>query len=153
MIPLIWRCIIPLSIISFGVITKWWYALPADAPDTLYIGFPFPYAGDGWHTSMSLQIFVLELLVDFFLYFIFWFTVIFLVSKYLTQIIIYKAVAIGLWSIAGLFMLWALFVLSFPEHVFHVRRSYDMEIMETGYRFIWQDIERPDYFKYHPERK
>lgn len=24
---------------------------------------------------------------------------------------------------------------------------------ETGYHFIWENIERPDYYKYHPEKK
>lgn len=27
-----------------------------------------------------------------------------------------------------------------------------MEIMETGYKFIWQSQERPDYLKYHPQK-
>jgi hypothetical protein len=28
-----------------------------------------------------------------------------------------------------------------------------MEIMDSGYKFIWQEMEYPDYYKYHPERK
>jgi hypothetical protein len=28
-----------------------------------------------------------------------------------------------------------------------------MEIMETGYKFYWQQTERPDYYKYHPKEE
>lgn len=127
--------------------------MPFDAPDTLYSGFPFPFVGDGWHTSMSLQIFVLELFADFLIYFLFWFTVIFCVNKYLTKIRTHKIVTIGLWSISGLIILGASYIASFPEHVFHFKRPYEMEVMETGYKFFWQHTERPDYYKYHPENK
>ncbi len=142
-----------MTVISFATITKWWYTLPVDAPDTLYSGFPFPFVGDGWHTSLSLQIFVLELIADFLIYFLFCFTVVFCIHKYLAKIRTYKLVTIGLWTISGLIILGASYIASFPEHIFHFKRPYDMEIMETGYKFVWQHTERPDYYKYHPEDK
>lgn len=150
---LIFKLILPLTVISFATITKWWYALPVDAPDTLYSGFPFPFVGDGWYTSMSLQIFILELFVDFFIYFLFWFSVVFCVNKYLIKIRTYKIVTIGLWTISVLIILGASYIASFPEHTFHFKRPYEMEIMETGYKFFWQHTERPDYYQYHPENK
>lgn len=150
---LTFKLILPLTVISFATITKWWYTLPVDAPDTLYGGFPFPFVGDGWHTSMSLQIFVLELFADFLIYFLFWFLAVFCVNKYLTKFRTHKIVTIGLWTVSGLIILGASYVASFPEHIFYFKRSYDMEIMETGYKFIWQHTERPDYYKYHPEDK
>lgn len=145
--------ILPLTVISFGTITKWWYALPVDAPDTLYSGFPFPFVGDGWHTSMSLQIFVLELVADFFIYFLFWFVLVFSINKYWIKIKPFKIAIIGLWTISGIIILGATFMASFPENVFHFKRTYDMEIMESGYKFVWQNTERPDYYKYHPKKK
>jgi hypothetical protein len=148
---LIWKLILPLTVISFGTITKWWYTLPVDAPDTLYSGFPFPFAGAGWHSSMSLQIFVLELIVDFLIYFLLWFAIVFSINKYLTKIKTYKIVTIGLWTISVIIILGASYIASFPEHIFYFKRPYEMEIMETGYKFIWQKTERPDYYKYHPK--
>jgi hypothetical protein len=148
---LTFKYILPLTIISFATITKWWYTLPVDAPDTLYIGFPFPFVGEGWHTSMSLQIFVLELFADFLTYFLFWFLVILYVHKYLTKIKTYKIVTIGLWTISGLLVLGTSYIASLPEHIFHVKRPYNMETIETGYKFIWQINDRPDYYKYHPK--
>ncbi len=150
---LIWKLILPLTVISFGTITKWWYTLPVDAPDTMYSGFPFPFVGDGWHTSMSLQIFVLELLVDFIVYFLFWTVFVFCIDKYLIKIKTYKVITIGLWAISSLILLGATFIVCFLENVYEFKRPYDMEIMETGYKFFWQNQERPDYYKYHPEEK
>ena len=72
------KLIIPLSVISFATLTKWWYALPVDAPGTYLTGFPFPFVCNGWHTSMSLQIFAIEFFVDFLTYFLIWFLVFFL---------------------------------------------------------------------------
>ncbi len=65
--------LIPVTIISFAVFTKWWFTVPVDAPDTMYWGFPFAFVGEGWHTSMSLQIFVMELIADLIFYFLFWY--------------------------------------------------------------------------------
>lgn len=31
---LIFKIVIPLTIVSFATFTKWWYASPVDAPDT-----------------------------------------------------------------------------------------------------------------------
>jgi hypothetical protein len=150
---LTWKLIIPLTVISFGTITKWWYTLPVDAPDTLYCGFPFPFVGDGWHTSMSLQIFVIELIADILVYYLIWFVIVFCINKYLTKIKTYKIVTIGLWTISGIIILGASYIASFPENIFHIKRPYDMEIMQTGYKFVWQHTERPDYYKYHSGNK
>lgn len=56
------KLIIPLTVISFAIFTKWWYALPADAPDTMFHGFPFPFVCEGWHSSMTLQFLLQNLL-------------------------------------------------------------------------------------------
>ncbi|MEM6768710.1 MAG: hypothetical protein AAF655_27470, partial [Bacteroidota bacterium] len=58
---LIWRLVIPLTIISFFLVTKWWFVAVEDAPDSWMYGFPFPYLCEGWHTSLSLQVFLKEL--------------------------------------------------------------------------------------------
>lgn len=150
---LTWKLILPLTIISFGTVTKWWYTLPIDAPDTLFSGFPFPFVGEGWSTSMSLQIFILEFIADFLVYFLFWFTLMYCINKYLTRIKTYKIIIISLWSISGLIILGASFIASFRGNNFYLKRSFDMEIMETGYKFYWQQTERPDYYKYRPKEE
>src|SRR3982750_2694356 len=95
---LIWRLIFPLTVILFGTVTKWWYVLPVDAPDTMMVGFPLAFISDGWHTSMSLQIFAFEFLVDFFVYSLVCFLLVFFVNRYLTKIKISKWATGLLWT-------------------------------------------------------
>ena len=87
---LTWRLTLPLTIISFGLFTKWWYVLPVDAPDTMMAGFPFAFVGDGWFTSMSVQIFLIELCADFIIYFLFWLVIVFFAKRILTHFTISK---------------------------------------------------------------
>jgi len=72
---LTWKLILPLTVISFATCNKWWYVFPVDAPDTMLTGFPFRYVGPDWHTSMSLQIFIMEFAIDILVYFTFWFMI------------------------------------------------------------------------------
>jgi hypothetical protein len=147
---LTFNLVLPLTVISFATITKWWYALPVDAPDTLFAGFPFPFVCDGWHTSMALQIFVTEFIADFLIYFLFWFIVILCIDRLWTRIKMNKIVTIALWTLAGFVLGGATLIASNPDNLFYVKRPFDMDVMETGYKFMWQHTERPDYYKYHP---
>jgi membrane-associated phospholipid phosphatase len=94
------RFIIPLTIISFVLVTKWWYVLPIDARQTFYWGFPFAFVGEGWQTSGALQFFLLEGLADISIYFAFWFllTSIFLRLQIIKRI--HRLASGMLWSIA-----------------------------------------------------
>jgi hypothetical protein len=150
---LTFKLIIPLTIISFATITKWWYALPVDAPDTLLTGFPFPFVCDGFHTSMSLLIFVTELIVDILIYFIIWFIAIYCINRFLTKIKTHKIVTIALWTITVFIISGAAYIANYRENIFYVKRPFDIDVMETGYKFVWQQTIRPDYYKYHPEDK
>ena len=150
---LTYKLILPLTFISFATMTKWWYALPLDAPGTLLAGFPFPFVCEGWHTSLSLQIFVTELLIDFLTYFLFWFGLAFCINRFLTKINPHKILTIVLWALTGLVVIGATLIASNSNNLFYVKRPFDIDVMETGYKFVWQNTERPDYYKYHPEKK
>ena len=150
---LIFKIIVPFTIISFATFSKWWYALPVDAPDTMFTGFPLAYTCQGWHTSMSLQIFITELLVDILIYFLFWFIIIFCVDQYLKKIKTNTIVTICLWTISGFFITFGLLFASNSDNIFYIKRPFEIKILETGYEFIWQHTERPDYYDYFPEEK
>jgi hypothetical protein len=150
---LTFKLILPFTVISFATITKWWYALPVDSPDTLFTGFPFPFVCDGWHTSMSLQIFVLEFFADLLTYFLFWFSVFFCINCFWTKINPKKIMTIVIWVLAGLVISGASFIASNSDNLYYVKRPFDIEVMETGYKFFWKQTVRPDYYKYHPEDK
>src|SRR5689334_21419761 len=100
---LTWKLVMPLTVMSFAVFTEWWYVLIVDAPDTMMIGFPFPYACDAWYTSLALQIFVSELLIDLLVYFLFWFVIVFCIDRFLIKIKVPRIALILLFSFAGLF--------------------------------------------------
>ena len=150
---LTFKIIIPLTIISFATLTKWWYTLPDDAPDTMFTGFPFPFVCNGWHTSLSLQIFIAEFIVDFLTYFILWFVLFYCFNRYITKLKTYKTVTISLWTLSGLIMAFATLIITNKDNLFYVKRPFKMEVMETGFQFGWQNIERPDFYKYRPETK
>ena len=135
---LTWRLILPLTIVSFGTFTKWWYVLPVDAPDTMMIGFPLAFASDGWHTSMSLQIFVLEFVFDFLIYFLFWLLCIFLIDKYLRRIKIPQILTGLLWTLSTIIFAVAVFIASFPEQIFEIKRDWDRQVMVTGFKLTWK---------------
>lgn len=150
---LIWQLILPLTIISFAIFTKWWYALVVDGPDEILLGFPLPYVCSGWHTSLSLQIFILEFLVDFLTYFLFWFAMVLAFHRFIKKIYVHKWVTIIWLTVSGCILAIYVLLASNPDNIYTLKRDFEMEVMETGYKFLWQKEVRPDFYKYHPERK
>lgn len=139
----------PATIISFLLFTKWWFALPVDGPDKLYWGFPFAFVGEGFHTSGSLQFFIFEWVADALIYFLFWLAIFFFLKSFKSQWVIKKTVVRFVWSLAIVFLMGAGVLVSISNPVFHFKRPYEWQVMETGYTFIWQQTPRPDIGKYH----
>lgn len=143
-----WKLILPLTIISFSVFTKWWYVLAIDSPDTMMIGFPLPYACDGWHTSLSLQIFTTELVIDLLTYFLFWFLIVFSIERFIVKINLSKAVTIMILSTTGLCILGLTLFAINPDNLFFVKRPFEIEVLKTGYKFVWDGNTRPENFDF-----
>ena len=146
---LIWTLIIPLTFISITIFTKWWYVLPVDAPDSMMYGFPIPYVCDGWQTSLSYQVFIIEFITDFFIHFTFWFLVIALLDRFIIKIKLHKIVTIFLICIGGLFAGGLILVASNSTNIFKIKRQFEIEILETGYRFFWDGYSRPKNFDFN----
>jgi membrane-associated phospholipid phosphatase len=124
------------------------YALPVDAPDIIMVGFPLTYAGDGWHTSLSLQIFFFELAIDLLTYFSFWFIVIWAIDKFLTKIRINRFVTALLLSITALIAVTLIRIGAHETNLYYINRPYDIEVLDSGYKFYWDGNPRPDNFDY-----
>lgn len=148
-----WTLVLPLTIISFTIFTKWWYVLPVDAPDTMMAGFPIIYVCSGWHTSLSLQIFITELFVDFLSYTGFWFIMIYSLNRYLLKIKLHKIITISLLSISGLFLIGMIFIGVNSNNLFYIKRPFDIEVLTTGYKFIWNGNTRPANFDFDEYEK
>lgn len=150
---LTWKLILPMTIISFFTITKWWYVDIVGEFDEILIGFPLPYVCKGWHTSLSLQIFISELLINLLAYFVFWSILIFIINRFVKKIRLHKTMTVILLSVSGFLLTAMVIAASNPDNMYTLKRDFDIEIMETGYKFIWGNQTHPDYDKYHPEMK
>ena len=141
-VKLILPLVLPLTIILFETITKWRYVNVEDAPEDFLYGFPLAFIGRGWHTSLSLQIFVSELLFDFLVYFAFCFITVMLIDNYCKPIIIKKYLKFSLYGIAGLLLLFYGLIGSIQDNVFKMKRDFNYEEVRSGYKFIWQENKR-----------
>lgn len=102
---------------------------------------------------MSLQFFMTEFVVDLLTYFLFWVAIIFCADRFLTTIKPHKIVTTVLWTLTGLIIFVMSFIIGNPDNVFYYKRDFDMQTLETGYKFVGQYIERPDLSKYNLEDK
>jgi hypothetical protein len=141
---LIIKLTLPLTIISMFLVTKWWYALPVDGPDKLYWGFPYPFLGQGFHTSMSFQFFILEFAADFFIYLLGWICLLYLITKTFSITKLSKLLFKTVWSLALFLGIGFTILVSTSNPVFQLKRDYDWKILQSGHVFIWQETPWPD---------
>ncbi|MDD3878009.1 MAG: hypothetical protein PHT69_15420 [Bacteroidales bacterium] len=132
------RLIIPITVLSFVFVTKWWYVVPIDARETFFWGFPFAYVGEGWQTSGSLQFFILEWLTNLCVFFIFWFTILYFLNRVFDIKTFPKWMVRTLWTFSFLVILVYGVIVIFSYPTFRLKRDYDWEVIQTGYKFIWQ---------------
>ena len=136
-----WKLVLPMAILSMAMFSKWWYTLPVDAPQTFMRGFPLPYVATGWHTSMSMQIFLGPLLIDFLVYFGAWFLIVLGIKFLRPGLRVHMGFFIPLLVLAGLVCAGTAYLYSFPEHLFYLQREFEMEVIESGYSWFWQSID------------
>ena len=135
---LLFKIIIPLTIISFTIFTKWWSALPIDASETLFFGFPFVYIGKSWVTSLAHQVFVTELIADILIYFSFWLLFIFCFDKYVIKLTLNRLLTFVLWTVSVCCIAFGFIIFSSKDNIYYAKRPYKMEILATDYKLIWQ---------------
>lgn len=133
-----------ISLVSMFLLTKWWFALPVDGPDKMYWGFPIAFMGEGFHTSMSYQFFIIEFIANFAAYFSFWMLLSLLINKRVLNFKLPSLVSKIIWSLTLLLCIGFGALISTSNPIFHIKRPYDWKIIETGAVFIWQYTPRPD---------
>jgi len=136
---LTWKLVLPLTIISFVTITEWWYVAFIDGPNEVLKGFPFPYVCRGWHTSMSLQIYVLEFIADILTYFIFWFLVVYCCHRFIVPIHLSKRISAFLLVTSGIVLILGGIILGNPNNIFKLKRKDEIVIEETGVHLILEE--------------
>ncbi len=145
---LIWKIVLPLTLILFSTIKMWRYVLIVDGVDEILTGFPFPYICSGWHTSLSYQIFISEFLIDFFIYFSFSLLMVFLVNRFIWKIKTSKKIVIVLYIISGILIADPIFLFGLSDHVYKFKSDFDIKTLERGFKFWHIGVERPDLDKY-----
>lgn len=148
------KVVLPLTILSFVIFTKWWYVQVEDWTDNVMHGFPLVYSCPGFGSSGSTQFFMLEFLADFFVYFSFWFLLIYLINRFICSFRRSAPITVILYvlsgSVAGLVLL---IVILLPDKEIELKRPFNILVIETGYKFIWEPRPRPDNFKNLDEEK
>ncbi|MCH2235615.1 MAG: hypothetical protein MK078_15345 [Crocinitomicaceae bacterium] len=142
-----WQLVLPLTVISFFFITKWWYVTVIDGWDIEMSGFPLPFNCPGFHTSMSLQIFVLELIFDLLFYYGVWFVLVYLFHRYVVRIKLHYMVTISLITLASMLAAMMIFVAILPENKFKFTRDFDFELIDSGLDY-GQSRKRPEFKDY-----
>ena len=127
----IFRLTLPLTLISFGVITKWWFGIVIDAKDVFFYGFPLIYKCEGFHTSLSTQYFLIEMTINFLTYFAFWLIITLTINRFLKvniPILISKIFWIGF----GVLSLGFLYLSSDLDDRYLIKRDFEVKIFDSG---------------------
>jgi hypothetical protein len=145
---MIFRFTLPLTLISFALITKWWYGIAIDAKDVFFYGFPLIYKCEGFHTSLSTQYFLFEAIINLVSYFTV-FLIITLVINRLWRIRISRKVAQFFWIALGIFIGGNVYLSIQMDDRYKLTRDFDVEIFDWGITFL--QTHSTDREKYNKE--
>jgi hypothetical protein len=62
-----------------------------------------------------------------------------------------KKLTIILLSISSIVLIGIILIGIISDNVYSWKIEFEIEKMETGYKFIWEEQTRPDFYKYHPK--
>jgi len=139
----------PITVILFILFTKWWIAFITDGPDYVMYGFPLIYKSPAFHTSMAQQYFVMELFIDFLVYFTIVSAFLFSINKFIFKIKLKKKLIISIYLIATLLLGIEILFATVFETSFSIRRDFGTDIKQTGFKFYFSERERQIYNQSH----
>lgn len=140
---------LPLTLILFVLFTKWWIVDLIDGPDYVMYGFPLIYKAPAFHTSLAEQFFIVEFFIDFIIYFLMVFTLLFLIDKLGFKIKLNKKLLIIIYTIATVLFGIEVLLATVLETSFSVKRDFDIEIKQTGFKFYFSNKESNIYNQLH----
>lgn len=124
---------LPLTSILFFGLSKWYYAIPIDGPHAnLFWGYPLPYCGFGYHTSMGLQFFILEFIINFIFNFSLAGCLIFLFEPIFSKLTLNKLLFKTLYFLNISIILIYIIYLNQSNTIFNLYRSFDWNIINDG---------------------
>ena len=141
--------VFPLTIIVFILFSKWWIVDVVDGTDGIMYGFPFIYKSPAFYTSMAVEYFITELIVDFVIYFGIICGIVYLINRFIFEIKIRKIVSVILFIIALTLTSLELLLACMPENKFSIKRNFDIEIKQTGFEFPFNVNDSKEFGNYH----
>lgn len=147
---LIFRLTLPLTLITFGIITKWSYGIVVDGTDEFFYGFPLIYKCDGFHTSLSTQYFLTEMIINLLTYFSFWLLIIWTINRF-WKINIPKLISKIFWLGFGILFLGFIYLSNEFDDRYLMKRNFEVITVDSGFT-IFENHSR-DREKYQSEIK
>jgi hypothetical protein len=145
---------LPLTVILFSLVGKWWYVQVIDGQDEVMYGFPFAYTTRGFGSSMTVQYFMLELVMDFLIYFAVILGLVFVCRKLIFQLKRQRLLTSPLMAISIVFMTFHGYRLFMRENYFDLKRDFDVIAIAQGIDWAWRKHDRYekrieyDYYKF-----
>ena len=128
---IIFRLTLPLTLISFGIITKWSYGIVIDGTNEFLYGFPLIYKCDGFHTSLSTQYFLTEMIVNLLIYFSFWLTITLILNR-IWKINIPKLISKIFWIGYAVLFLGFIYLSNDLDDRYLTKRDFEVKIFDSG---------------------
>lgn len=147
---LIFQRVLPMTVLLFTLVSKWWIVDVVDGTDGIMYGFPLIYRAPAFYTSGAIEYFILELIADLSIYFTLLLAIVYLINKFLIPIRIKKIVSIGLFFVSALLISFELFLACSTENKFSLFRDYDLEIKKTGIEYPLNENATKEFEDYHP---
>jgi len=129
------RLTLPLTLISFIIITKWSYGVVIDGTDEYFYGFPLIYKCVGFHTSGSTQYFLSEMIINLLTYFALWSLIIWIAKRF-WKFNISKLVTKIFWIGFGLSFLGFIYLSYDLDDRYFLKRDFRVKIFESGIAFF-----------------
>ena len=147
---IIFRLTLPLTLISFGIITKWSYGIAIEAKDVFFYGFPMIYKCEGFHTSLSTQYFLIEMTINLLTYFAFC-LIITLTLNRIWKINISKRISKIFWIVYAVLFLGFAYLSNDLDDRYSIKRDFEIKIFDSGITIF--GIHATDREKYQTEYK
>jgi len=128
---LIFRLTLPLTLISFVIITKWSYGIVIDGTDEFLYGFPLIYKCNGFYTSLSTQYFLTEMIINLLTYFVFW-LIITLILNRIWKINIPKRISTLFWIGYAVLFLGFIYLSNDLDDQYLTKRDFEVKIFDSG---------------------
>ncbi|MEO7213289.1 hypothetical protein [Mucilaginibacter sp.] len=130
------KFVVPLTIISFSLITMRSIAFVDDIGSIDFIGFPFLYTCKGFHTSMSQQLFLLPLLVDLVVYLLIWFALFLILNKFVDINKAPRFIPLTLILLATVFFAINILLAHNPDNIFILKRDFEIKVEQRDFYIV-----------------